>query len=93
MNKLIYNNRISTPLSSQISQSSNPSLSPPPNIEAPPDPRQQQNRENVHSPRVALLMPEICRPIFSKKFFKEILSAQICDNLEENSTPIVIDDK
>lgn len=75
------------PLSPPTSQSSptNPSLSPPPIVEAPPDPKQQQSRLDVRSPRIAPLMPEICRPIFSKKFLKEISSAQICNNLEENS--------
>lgn len=79
-----------TPLqTSSQSFQSNPSISLP---EAPPDPKQQhQNIRllNVRSPRITPLMPEICRPIFSKKFLEEISSAQICNNLEEN----LIDEK
>ncbi|CAK5069168.1 unnamed protein product [Meloidogyne enterolobii] len=75
-----------TPL--QTSSQSNPSISPPPIVEAPPDPKQQQHQNNrllnVRSPRITPLMPEICRPIFSKKFLEEISSAKICNNLEEN---------
>nr|CAD2162238.1 unnamed protein product [Meloidogyne enterolobii] len=82
-----------TPLqTSSQSFQSNPSISPPPIVEAPPDPKQQhQNNRllNVRSPRITPLMPEICRPIFSKKFLEEISSAQICNNLEEN----LIDEK
>uniref|UniRef100_A0A915P393 Protein bicaudal D n=1 Tax=Meloidogyne floridensis TaxID=298350 RepID=A0A915P393_9BILA len=80
-----------TPLqTSSQSFQSNPSISPP---EAPPDPKQQHQNNNrllnVRSPRITPLMPEICRPIFSKKFLEEISSAQICNNLEEN----LIDEK
>ncbi|CAK5081796.1 unnamed protein product [Meloidogyne enterolobii] len=75
-----------TPLqTSSQSFQSNSSISPPPIIEAPPDPKQQNNRLlNVRSPRITPLMPEICRPIFSKKFLEEISSSQICNNLGEN---------